>query len=93
MLGRLLVAVALIAGSWEEVVPGSADDAPRTSSCPIGDPDGENDPGEEIALLLPLDVAAFIPLESRLLPDDCLVVPSSLFVRLIPHVPKPALHV
>jgi len=93
MFGRLLIAVALVAGSGEEVLPGIADDAPQTSSCPIGPSDGENDPGEELALLSPLDVDALIPLESRLLPDDSLVVHSSLVVRRIPHVPIPALHV
>ena len=89
MVGRLLIAVAVIAGSWEEILPGIADDAPWTSPCP----DGESDPGEEIGLHAPLDVAALIPVESLPLPEDSLVLPSSFVVRRIPHVPKPALHV
>jgi len=92
MFGRLLIAVVLLAGGWEAVLPQIADAAP-TSSCPIGSPDGENDAGEEIGLQAPVDLAALIPLQSRLLPDDSLVVPFTLVVRCIPHVPKPALHV
>jgi len=88
-IGRGLLAIALIAGSCGDVLPGSA--------VPMASCDADEEAGDasglgqaSLELISELDRTLLIPLQSHLLRNWSPQVSSSVVIRRIPHVPKPS---
>ena len=95
-MGRILLAIALIAGSCGDLLPGSegmACAAPMPTSDAdeeAGDASGLGQESLEPVLISELDTTLLIPLQSHLLRNLSPLVPTSVVIRTIPHVPKPS---
>jgi hypothetical protein len=104
--GRLLLSLVFVAGAWEDILPGingiDCHEPPWGASLPAGSipsSDADDDAGDgfvlhvsppEQILITEADAAMPIPLHSQVLQSLSQDVPPSIFVRRIPHVPKPA---
>jgi hypothetical protein len=100
-----MLALAFVAGTWEDILPGidlvAAEEAPLSSSLPDG-PMGAKDADDGSRLTLsPLEpvlisevyVAVPILLQIHLFQNPVPLAPSTVAVRRIPHVPKPSAYV
>jgi hypothetical protein len=104
VIGRLLLALAFVAGSWEDILPGIEqvvyEDAPSSASFPVRSipaaPSGD-DAGDGFAwgfapleqvLISEVDPAVLIHLQSHRFNNLAEQAPCSVAVRRISHVPK-----